>query len=191
MTSIWILADQLLAFQATISYGQKPNEAFLLHYGFVDTSYKADFYSADLLEHVQQRYNIPEERVAGLAQDEKLYKSVESVSVASPFIQGFNSLFSCFWVVLSVYPFLGLVYLYVIVNRKKTKRRKDRQKQTNGMTELYVSVMLWKHVTASDAGRRAEMDDWMWFDHIHCSQSIACFFPYNLQYLFFIPRRDT
>ena len=39
------------ALQATISYGKKPNEAFLLHYGFVDTSYKADFYSADLLEY--------------------------------------------------------------------------------------------------------------------------------------------
>lgn len=93
MISILILADQLLAFQATISYGQKPNEAFLLHYGFVDTSYKADFYSTDLLEHVQQRYNVPEERVAGLAQEERLYKSVESVSVASPFVQGFKSLF--------------------------------------------------------------------------------------------------
>ncbi len=93
-----------MTFQATISYGQKPNEAFLLHYGFVDTSYKADFYSADLLEHVQQQYNIPEERVAGLAQDEKLYKSVESVSVASPFVQKFDSLSSCFLVELPVYP---------------------------------------------------------------------------------------
>ena len=105
-----ILAEQLLAFQATISYGQKPNEAFLLHYGFVDTSYKADFYSADLLEHVQQRYNIQEERVAGLAQDEKLYRSVESVSGASPFVQGFEFLSSCFLVVLSVFS-LCLLYL--------------------------------------------------------------------------------
>ena len=90
--SISVCAEQLLAFQATISYGQKPNEAFLLHYGFVDASYKADFYSADLLEHVQQQYNIPEERVAGLAQEEKLYKSVESVRVASISVQGFESL---------------------------------------------------------------------------------------------------
>ncbi|DBA83878.1 TPA: hypothetical protein ACH3X1_006386 [Trebouxia sp. C0004] len=67
--------------EATISYGQKPNEAFLLHYGFVDTTYKADFYSTDLLEHVQQQYNIPEDRVVGLAQAEKLYKAVESMSL--------------------------------------------------------------------------------------------------------------
>ena len=67
--------------QATISYGLKPNEAFLLHYGFVDTSYKSDFYSADLLEHVQQQYGVSEDRVEGLAQNQQVYKSVESVSV--------------------------------------------------------------------------------------------------------------
>ncbi len=65
--------------QATISYGQKPNEAFLLHYGFVDTSYQSDFYNADLLEYVQQQHNIPAARVAALANSQKLYKSVESV----------------------------------------------------------------------------------------------------------------
>ena len=121
-----------MAFQATISYGQKPNEAFLLHYGFVDTSYKADFYSTDLLEYVQQRYNIPEERVAGLAQEEKLYKSVESVSADSLFgPEWFKSLSSCSLVVVSVHCFLWcLVYLYVIVHRQKTEQKKDGQKQT-------------------------------------------------------------
>ena len=65
--------------QATISYGKKPNEAFLLFYGFVDTSYRSDFYNADLLEYVQQQHSIPAERVASLATSEKLYKAVESV----------------------------------------------------------------------------------------------------------------
>lgn len=49
----------------------------------MDTSYKSDFYSADLLEHVQQQYGVPEERVVGLAQNQQLYKSVESVSVVA------------------------------------------------------------------------------------------------------------
>lgn len=49
----------------------------------MDTSYKSDFYSADLLEHVQQQYKVPEERVVGLTQNQQLYKSVESVSVVA------------------------------------------------------------------------------------------------------------
>ena len=179
-----ILAEQLLAFQATISYGQKPNEAFLLHYGFVDTSYKADFYSTDLLEHVQQRYNIPEERVAGLAQEERLYKSVESVSVASPSVQGcFKSLSSCSLVVFSVYRFcVCQVYLYVSVNRQKTKERKDGQKQIKKWQNFKWMPCFWRHITASNTSRsrrasiRAQMDDWMWVDRIHCSQSFGCLF---------------
>lgn len=69
------------ALQATISYGKKPNEAFLLHYGFVDTSYKADFYSADLLEYVEQQYDIPADRVTALATNHKLHAALESVSL--------------------------------------------------------------------------------------------------------------
>lgn len=67
--------------EATISYGKKPNEAFLLHYGFVDTSYKSDFYSADLLEYVVQQENVPAARVDALAADHKLHTAIESVSL--------------------------------------------------------------------------------------------------------------
>lgn len=66
--------------QATISYGKKPNEAFLLNCGFVDTSYKADFYSADLLEYVVQQEAVPAARVTALAKSPKLHRALESVS---------------------------------------------------------------------------------------------------------------
>ena len=66
--------------QATISYGRKPNEAFLLHYGFVDSSYKADFYSADLLEYVVLQQAVPAARVTALAANQKLHRALESVS---------------------------------------------------------------------------------------------------------------
>ena len=66
--------------QARISYGKKPNEAFLLHYGFVDTSYQADFYSADLLEYVVQQEALPAARVTALAANQKLHRALESVS---------------------------------------------------------------------------------------------------------------
>lgn len=66
--------------QASISYGKKPNEAFLLHYGFVDTSYKSDFYSADLLEYVVQQEGVSSARVNALAADHKLQTAIESVS---------------------------------------------------------------------------------------------------------------
>ena len=66
--------------QASVSYGKKPNEAFLLHYGFVDSSYKADFYSADLLEYVVQQEGIPAARVTALAANQRLHAAVESVS---------------------------------------------------------------------------------------------------------------
>ena len=66
--------------QATISYGKKPNEAFLLHYGFVDTTYKADFYNADLVEYVVQHEAVPAARVTALAANQKLHRALESVS---------------------------------------------------------------------------------------------------------------
>ena len=69
--------------QAKISYGKKPNEAFLMHYGFVDTSYKADFYSADLLEYVVQQEAVPASRVAALAADQELHRALELVSTPS------------------------------------------------------------------------------------------------------------
>lgn len=72
--------DCCCAMQARISYGKKPSEAFLLHYGFVDTSYKADFYSADLLEYVVQQEAVPAARVTALAANQKLHKALESVS---------------------------------------------------------------------------------------------------------------
>ena len=68
------------AMQATISYGKKPNEAFLLHYGFVDTSYKADFYSADLLEYLVQQEAVPAARVTALAANQELHRALELVS---------------------------------------------------------------------------------------------------------------
>ena len=64
-----------------MSYGKKPNEAFLQYYGFVDTSYKSDFYTADLLEYVQQKQGIPADRLTTLATNKELLKYVESVSV--------------------------------------------------------------------------------------------------------------
>ena len=65
-----------------MSYGKKPNEAFLQYYGFVDTSYKSDFYTADLLEYVQQKQGIPADRLTTLATNKELLQYVESVSLS-------------------------------------------------------------------------------------------------------------
>lgn len=67
--------------QVTVSYGQKPNEIFLQFYGFVDTSYASDFYTADLLEYVQQQQGVPEDRLETLQPNLELLQAVESVSV--------------------------------------------------------------------------------------------------------------
>lgn len=48
----------------------------------MDTSYKSDFYSADLLEYVVQQENVPAARVDALAADHKLHTAIESVSIA-------------------------------------------------------------------------------------------------------------
>ena len=63
-----------------MSYGQKPNEAFLQYYGFVDTSYKSDFYTADLVEFIQQKQGIPEDRLALLSSNPGLLQATQSVS---------------------------------------------------------------------------------------------------------------
>ena len=68
--------------QAVVSYGKKPNESCLQYYGFVDTSYKADFYTADLLEYVQQVQGIPADRLTKLVTNPELLQAVESVSSA-------------------------------------------------------------------------------------------------------------
>ena len=49
----------------------------------MDTSYKADLYSADLLEYVEQQYDVPADRVTALATNRKLYSALESVSPGS------------------------------------------------------------------------------------------------------------
>lgn len=64
-----------------MSYGDKPNEIFLQYYGFVDTSYASDFYTADLVEYVQQKQGIPADRLTTLGNNQELLQAVESVSV--------------------------------------------------------------------------------------------------------------
>ena len=75
--------NNITSLQAVVSYGKKPNEIFLQYYGFVDTSYKADFYTADLLEYVQQVQGIPQDRLTTLVTYPELLQAVESVSADS------------------------------------------------------------------------------------------------------------
>lgn len=82
-----------------MSYGQKPNEAFLQFYGFVDTSYKSDFYSADLVEFIQHKQGIPEDRLALLNSNPVLLQATQSVrhTLALRFL-----LASTFWAVVRI-----------------------------------------------------------------------------------------
>ena len=65
--------------QVKLSYGAKPNEAFLQYYGFVDTDNIHDYYTADLLEWVLQHQHVPQSAVSAVKSDSSTLAALQQV----------------------------------------------------------------------------------------------------------------